>query len=351
LGSLSTIVRYNRELGNYVTEPVAKRETILSGMQPTGALHIGNLEGALRNWVRLQHDYWMFCCIVDWHALTADYEDPSVLKDRIFQMTVDWLAGGLDPDKCAIFIQSEVKEHAELHLIFSMLISVPTLTRLPTYLEKKEEGLDSYGFLGYPVLQAADICVYNANKVPVGKDQEKHVWLAADLARKFNTTYKEVFVEPEALFTPTPMILGSDNRKMSKSLGNHIPIDYTDEQTEKKIRSYFTDPKKIRKGDPGRPEICPVYLLHRVYTEKAEEVIAPGCRSGALGCVECKMKLSANLNATLQPIRDKRTELVKRPDFVWDVLATGAERARHRAQNVMEKVRAAMKMNYRKKST
>jgi len=329
-----------------VTESTGKKETILSGMQPTGALHIGNLEGALRNWVKLQHDYWMYCCIVDWHALTADYEDTSVLKDRILQIALDWLGAGLDPDKCAMFIQSEVKEHAELHLIFSMLISVPTLTRLPTFLEKKKEGLDSYGFLGYPVLQAADICVYNAHKVPVGKDQEKHIWLANDLAKRFNTTYKKVLVEPEALLTDIPLILGSDNRKMSKSLGNHIPIDATEKETEKIIKGYFTDPKKVRKGDPGHPDKCPVYLLHRIYTADAKEEIAPDCRSGDLGCVDCKLKLAANLNESLQPIRDRRANLAKRPNFVWDVLRTGAERARFRAQNVMAKVRSAMKMSY-----
>jgi len=329
-----------------VTESTGKKETILSGMQPTGALHIGNLEGALRNWVKLQHDYWMYCCIVDWHALTSDYEDTSVLKDRIFQMALDWLGAGLDPDKCAMFIQSEVKEHAELHLIFSMLISIPTLTRLPTFVEKKKEGLDSYGFLGYPVLQAADICVYNAHKVPVGKDQEKHIWLANDLAKRFNATYKKVLVEPEALLTDIPLIPGSDNRKMSKSLGNHIPIDATEKQTEKIVKGYYTDPKKVRKGDPGHPEKCPVYLLHRIYTRDPEEEIAPDCRSGDLGCVDCKMKLAANLNESLQPIRDRRANLAKRPSFVWDVLRTGAERARFRAQNVMAKVRSAMKMSY-----
>jgi len=332
-----------------VTETTAKKETILSGMQPTGSLHIGNLEGALRNWVRLQNDYWMFCCIVDWHALTADFEDTSVLKDRIFQMTLDWLAAGLDPDKCAMFIQSEVKEHAELHLIFSMLTTIPTLTRLPTYLEKKEQGLDSYGFLGYPVLQAADICIYNANKVPVGKDQEKHIWLAADLAKRFNSLYKKVFVEPQALLTEIPLIPGSDNRKMSKSLGNHIPLEFTEKETEKRLKSYYTDPKKLRQGDPGTPESCPVYLLHRIYTVNPAEEIAPDCRTGVLGCVDCKMKLAANLNANLQPIRQRRAELVKQPDFIWDVLSTGAERARQRAQNVMEKVRSAMKMAYREK--
>lgn len=330
-----------------MTEPT-KKQTILSGMQPTGALHIGNLEGALRNWVNLQDDYWMFCCIVDWHALTAAFQDTKDLKEKIFQMAVDWLASGLDPEKCAIFIQSEVKEHAELHLLFSMLITVPTLTRLPTYQEKKKE-LDSYGFLGYPVLQAADICVYNAHKVPVGKDQEKHIWLAADLAKRFNTIYKKVLVEPQALFTKIPLILGSDNRKMSKSYGNHIPLDATEKQTEKILKGYYTDPKKVRKGDPGTPEKCPVYLLHQVYSENPQEEIAPGCRSGELGCVDCKMKLNGRLNAVLEPIRQKRAEYVSQPDLVWDILGTGADRARNRAANVMDKVRSAMKTDYRKK--
>ncbi len=327
-----------------------RKETILSGMQPTGSLHVGNLEGALRNWVRLQDRYWMYLCIVDWHALTAEFKDPRGLKDNIFQMAVDFLAAGLEPDKCAIFIQSEAKEHAELHLIFSMLITVPTLTRLPTYLEKKDE-LDSYGFLGYPVLQAADICIYNANKVPVGKDQEKHIWLANDLAKRFNSLYRKVFNEPEALLTEIPLILGSDNRKMSKTFENHIPIGYTEKQTEKRIKSFYTDPEKIRKGDPGHPEGCPVFLLHKAYTPGAEDEIAPPCRTGELGCVDCKERLSRNLNRALEPVRNKRVELLKQPDYVWDVLKTGGARARSRAQSVMEKVRSAMKMNYRGKKS
>jgi len=326
----------------------AKKQTILSGMQPTGSLHIGNLEGALANWIRLQDDYWMYLCIVDWHALTADWQDTAGMKNRIFEMAVDFLSAGLDPEKCAIFVQSEVKEHAELHLIFSMLITVPTLMRLPTYQEKKD-SLDSYGFLGYPVLQAADICVYNADKVPVGKDQEKHIWLAKDLAERFNTTYKKVFNMPEALFTTVPLIPGSDNRKMSKSYDNHIPFEYTEKQTEKRVATYFTDPQKLRKGDPGRPEICPVYTLHTIYTAGAKAEIAPPCRTGELGCVDCKAKLAANINVRLRPIRKRRTELMQHPDHIWDVLQTGAERARSRAQNVMDKVRSAMKTDYRAK--
>ena len=325
-----------------------KKETILSGMQPTGVLHVGNLEGALRNWVDLQEKYWMYLCIVDWHALTAEYKNTSGMKERIYFMAVDFLASGIDPDKCAIFVQSEVKEHAELHLIFSMLITVPTLTRLPTYQEKKDT-LDSYGFLGYPVLQAADICLYNADKVPVGKDQEKHIWLAADLAKRFNKIYKKTFVEPQALFTEIPLIKGSDNKKMSKSLDNHISLDLTDKQTEKKLRSFYTDDKKLRRGDPGRPEQCPIYLLHRLYTPEAETEIVPDCKSGKLGCLDCKMRLATNLNNSLAPIREKRLELLQKPDYIWDVLKTGADKAGKRAENVMDKVRTAMKTNYRKK--
>jgi tryptophanyl-tRNA synthetase len=323
-----------------------KKETILSGMQPTGSLHIGNLEGALKNWVKLQDEYWMFCCIVDWHALTAEYRDTKAMKETVFDVAVNFLAAGLDPDKCAIFIQSEVKEHAELHLLFSMLITVPTLTRLPTYQEKKDT-LDSYGFLGYPVLQAADICLYNAHKVPVGKDQEKHIWLANDLAKRFNNIYRKVFNEPEALFTEVPTILGADNRKMSKSLDNHIALDFTEKQTEKRIKTFYTDPTKLRKGDPGHPEQCPIFLLHQVYTPKANDEIAPPCKTGELGCVDCKMRLAENLNEALRPLRDKRQKLIKNPDDVWDVLKVGADRARSRAQSIMEKVYKAMKTNYR----
>jgi len=323
------------------------REIILSGMQPTGALHIGNLEGALRNWVRLQDQYEMYCCIVDWHSLTAEFEDTSDLKEKVFQVAVDFLAAGLDPDKVAIFVQSEVPNHAELHLIFSMLITVPTLSRLPTYLEKKDQ-LDSYGFLGYPVLQAADICVYNAHKVPVGKDQEKHIWLANDLAKRFNALYGPTLVEPEGLLAEIPLIFGSDARKMSKSYNNDIAIGMTEAETEKKLRTFFTDPKKLRKGDPGNPDGCPIYLLHRIYTPGAADVIAPPCRTGELGCVACKGLLTKNLNDALRPIRERRTYWVSRPADVWNVLANGAERARERTKVVMEKVRDAMKINYRR---
>lgn len=325
------------------------QQTILSGMQPTGALHIGNLEGALRNWIRLQDHYQMFLFIADWHALTADYENTKELRDKIFNVAVDFLAAGLDPDKCAIFIQSDIKEHAELHLIFSMLITVPTLTRLPTYAEKKEK-LDSYGFLGYPVLQAADICLYNAHKVPVGRDQEKHIWLANDLAKRFNSIYGQTLNEPEVLLTEIPLIQGSDGRKMSKSADNHIPIEYTAEETEKRLKTFFTDPQKLRRNDPGNPDICPVYLLHRLYTPTATAEIAPPCRSGELGCVDCKKKLAGNLNAALAPIREKRAALAAQPDTVWDIIQSGNERAQRRATEVMDAVKSNMHINYWKQS-
>jgi len=326
---------------------LGNQQIILSGMQPTGALHIGNLEGALKNWVRLQKDYEMYCCIVDWHSLTAEYANTEVLKDRIEQMAIDFLSAGLDPEECAIFIQSQVKEHAELHLIFSMMITVPTLTRMPTYQEKKEDkGLDSYGFLGYPVLQAADICVYDAHKVPVGIDQEKHIWLANDLAKRFNNTYGLTLNEPEVLLTEIPSIPGLDGRKMSKSYDNHISLSATEEETTARIKKMFTDPQKLRKGDPGRPEICPVYTLHKIYTENAEQEIAPPCRTGELGCVDCKMRLAENLNKALAPIREKRVAIEKNKDYVWDVLKNGATRAREKASAVMDKVRTAMKMKY-----
>ncbi len=323
-------------------------ETILSGMQPTGQLHLGNYEGALKNWVNLQDSYEMFLCIVDWHALTAEYDKTEHLKESVFQMAVDFLAGGLDPNKCAIFVQSTVKEHAELHLLLSMLTTVPTLTRLPTYAEKKEQaGLDSYGFLGYPVLQAADILLYNAHKVPVGRDQEKHIWLASDLAKRFNNNYGETFNEPAVLLTKFPAIPGADNRKMSKSLNNHIPLAESAEDTAKKLKRFFTDSTKLRKGDPGHPEQCPIYLLHQIYTAGHEDIIEP-CKSGALGCADCKKRLTENLNNALAPIREERKKLVEKPDFVFDVLKEGARKARARASSVMEKVRENMKMVYYK---
>lgn len=312
-------------------------------MQPTGRLHLGNLEGALANWVKLQDEYECYFCIVDWHALTSDYDQTKDLKERIFQMTVDYLAAGLDPDKCAIFVQSQVKEHAELHLLLSMITPVPWLQRVPSYKEKSEElKLDSYGFLGYPLLQAADILLYRANHVPVGQDQLPHIELTREVVRRFNHLYGNVFPEPEALLTKFPVIPGIDGRKMSKSYNNDIAIADSPEITAKKISRMYTDPRKIYLGDPGHPEECPVYALHQIYNPQHETEIAPHCRSGVLACVDCKKRMANYLNTALAPICERRLKLEKDKAAVMDVLKNGAEKARAKAQKTMEKVRKAI---------
>jgi tryptophanyl-tRNA synthetase len=320
------------------------RKVILSGMQPTGRLHLGNLEGALANWVRLQDEFDMYCCIVDWHSLTSRYDDTSSMDDDIVQMAIDYLAAGLDPHKVAIFIQSQVKEHAELHLLLSMITPTPWLERVPSYKEKSEKlGLDSYGFLGYGLLQVADILVYRADFVPVGKDQMPHIELAREVARRFNSLYGEVFPEPQVKLTKVPEVPGIDGQKMSKSYGNEITIAETPEVTLDKLKKMFTDPQKLRKGDPGRPEICPVFTLHKIFTSAEQmEIIDRTCRSGELGCVADKKQLAENINKALEPIRARRRELEGNPSFVNDVLADGAKRARARAEETMAIVREKM---------
>lgn len=320
------------------------KKVILSGMQPTGQLHLGNLEGALKNWVSLQDQYRMFCCIVDWHALTSDFEDTEGIKERTIQVAIDYLAAGLDPEKCSIFIQSNIKEHAELHLLFSMITPRSWLERVPTYKDKAEE-LDSYGFLGYPLLQAADILIYRAHAVPVGEDQLPHIELTREVCRRFNHLYGKTFPEPQGLLTRYPAVPGTDGRKMSKSYGNDILIADTPEVTAKKIMKMFTDPLKLRKGDPGRPEICPVYALHKIYTPDHEDIVEP-CRSGRLGCVEDKKRLIANMNEALAPIRQKRRELEQNEGYILEVLHEGARRARQRAAGVMGDVRKAMNIDW-----
>ncbi len=311
-------------------------------MQPTGQLHLGNYEGALKNWVSLQNNYQMYLCIVDWHALTSDYADTAPMQDRIFQTAVDYLAAGLDPEKCAIFVQSDVKEHSELHLLLSMIVPTPWLERVPSYKEKVETlGLDNYGFLGYPLLMAADILLYKADAVPVGKDQLPHIELTREVLRRFNSFYGQVFPEPEALLTQFPAIPGIDGRKMSKSYGNDIRLADSEEETTKKIRKMLTDPQKIHRGDPGRPDICPVYALHKVYNPD-HQTIFEGCTTGALGCVDCKMMLAGFLNGSLKTLRERRKELVNNRKYVINILDGGASRARQKAGSTMDQVRGAM---------
>ncbi|MBI2843721.1 MAG: tryptophan--tRNA ligase [Armatimonadetes bacterium] len=320
---------------------------ILSGMQPTGQLHLGNLEGALRNWVRLQEEYDSFFCIVDWHSLTTLYDKPEEMRENTRQVAIDFLSAGLDPDRCAIFVQSHVKEHAELHLLLSMITPVPWLERVPTYKEKLENlhiESPSYGLLGYPVLQAADILIYKANVVPVGKDQLPHLELTREICRRFNFIYGDTFPEPEAKLTEYAVVPGLDGRKMSKSYDNAIYISDTAEVTAQKVRSMFTDPLKIYRKDPGHPETCPVFALHSVYNKDQTGEIEQDCRAGALGCVDCKKRLTARMNEALTPIRDRRAQLEENPGELDEILTAGAEKARKVAADTMAEVRAAMKL-------
>lgn len=328
-----------------------ERQRILSGMQPTGRLHLGNLEGALRNWVRLQDQYEMYCFVADWHALTTAFEEPARAEAAAKEVAMDFVAAGLDPERCAIFRQSQVKEHAELLVLLSMITPVPWLERVPTYKDKKDNlQLESvpYGFLGYPVLQAADILIYKAHCVPVGKDQEAHLELTREIARRFNYLYcpeeAPLFPEPQALISEIAGVMpGLDGRKMSKSYGNAIDIADTPEETERKIKTMFTDPEKIKRNDPGHPETCPVFAWHKIYNAEETGEICRGCKAGELGCVADKKRLAEKVNEAMAPIRARRAELQADPKLIDQILAAGAEKARKTARRTMEEVRAAMK--------
>jgi tryptophanyl-tRNA synthetase len=318
---------------------------ILSGMRPTGRLHLGNLEGALRNWVNLQDEYECFFVSVNWHALTTGYEDTRELRALVRDNVIDWLSLGIDPQKSVVFVQSEVKQHAELYLLLGMLSGVGWLERCTTYKDWLDNGYEpNYGLLGYPVLQTADIVMYKADTVPVGRDQLQHLEMARELVRRFNRLYGEVLVEPQAKLTEFPYVPGIDGRKMSKSYRNEILIAEKPEVIQQKVRRFFTDPQKLRRGDPGRPEICPVFALHNIYTRTETEEIAAGCRRGALGCVECKGKLSQSLIETLAPARERRAQLERNPQEIEDILADGNRRAREVAEQTMQEVREAMKI-------
>jgi tryptophanyl-tRNA synthetase len=320
---------------------------ILSGMQPTGMLHLGNYEGALRNWVSLQDEYETYFFIADWHALTTLFDNTKQIQANIREVAIDFIAAGLDPEKSAIFVQSDVKEHAELHVLLSMITPVPWLERVPTYKEKQEQlNLESasYGLLGYPVLQAADILAYKANFVPVGRDQLPHLELTREICRRFNFIYGDIFPEPEAKLTEYPVLPGLDGRKMSKSYDNAIYLSDSAEAVTKKVKSMFTDPLKIYKNDPGHPETCPVFALHQVYNKAETEQTDIDCRAGTLGCVTCKTRLAEKLNAALAPVQERRKELEADPSKLDRILAGGAEKARKIATETMTEVRHAMGM-------
>lgn len=324
------------------------RKRILSGIRPTGRLHLGNLHGALDNWIQLQEQYDCFFFVADWHALTTAYANPEKIRGNTWEMVFDWLAVGLDPEKCTLFIQSDIKEHAELHLLLSMITPVPWLERNPTYKDQQvqlsDKDLSTYGFLGYPVLQAADIIMYKANGVPVGKDQLPHVELTREIARRFNFMFhREVFPIPDALLTETPVVPGTDGRKMSKSYGNYINITEPEESLRQKISMMVTDPQRVRRSDPGNPEVSTVFALHKIYSSPVEVAeISEGCRTARIGCVECKKMLFKNVWERLRPIREKRLELEAHPERVKEVLDDGAEKARAQARLTMEEVRSAV---------
>lgn len=325
------------------------KQRVVSGMRPTGRLHIGHYHGVLENWVKLQDEFDCFFFVADWHSLTTEYADTSGIRDNIREMVLDWVAFGLDTEKSVVFRQSLVPHHAELNLILSMITPVSWLERCPTYKEMQEnleaKDLSTFGFLGYPVLMTADIILYKASRVPVGQDQLPHLEIAREITRRFNFLYGQVFPEPEALLTPTPKLLGLDGRKMSKSYGNSIYLSDTAEETTKKVLSMMTDPARVRRTDPGDPDVCVAFNLHRIYVpqEKLEEII-PACRNAAIGCVECKRVLAECMNERLAPPRAKRVELAKDPRFVDDLLMDGSRRASLVSDAVMTEAREALKI-------
>jgi tryptophanyl-tRNA synthetase len=329
------------------------RKRVLSGMRSTGKLHLGNYVGALQNWVRMQDQYECFFFIADWHALTTDYADTSRVKQNSMDVMIDWLAAGLDPERCTMFIQSHVPQHAELHLLFSMITPLGWLERVPTYKEQREniteKDLTTYGFLGYPVLQAADILMYKGDFVPVGEDQVPHVELTREIARRFNQFYGKVtpvFPEPQPLLTPTPKLPGTDGRKMSKSYGNTIMLTDPEPVVRQKLKTMVTDPARVRRTDPGDPDKCPVGDLHKIFS--SPETVAKvniGCRSAGIGCIECKGWAADALVQVLQPMQERRKKYEENPRLAWDILEAGSASASKVADATMADVRASMGMS------
>jgi len=322
------------------------KKRVLSGIQPTGKLHLGNLIGAVENWVKLQDKYDCYFFIADLHALTTAYDDISGLRDDIQNVSLDLLAAGLDPKKCVIFKQSDMPEHSELHLLFSMVTPLSWLERVPTYKSKinelKEKDLGTYGFLGYPLLQAADILIYKAEFVPVGQDQLPHLELTREVARRFNHFYGDVFSEPKDLLTKFPVLPGLDGRKMSKSYNNTIAISDPPEVVKKKVLTMVTDPARVKKDDKGHPEVCSVHQFYKVFAPDQAETVAKECRAAQRGCVACKNQLAQILVDYLAPIHKRRSELVKQPKKLEQILADGAERARKISSQTLKEAKQAM---------
>lgn len=325
---------------------MGKKGRVFSGARPTGRQHLGNYLGAIRNYVDLQKEYDCIYCIVDIHALTT-VETTQDLKQNTLEMALDWLAAGVRPDETIVFIQSHVPEVMELHTLLSMVTPLGKLTDLPTFKEKVREQPNNvnYGLVGYPVLMAADIMLYKANFVPVGVDQAPHIEFTREIARSFNYRYgKKVLVEPAMKVTEVPKVLGIDGQqKMGKSLNNHIEIAASPEETQKRIMQMLTDPQRLRRDDPGDPDVCNVFTMHKIFSTPEEvEMVNTECRRAGIGCVDCKKLYAKNLNAHLAPFRAKRSEIATNPKHVWDILENGADRARIIAQETMREVRDAV---------
>src|SRR5882762_8035069 len=331
------------------------RKRVLSGMRSTGRLHLGNYVGALDNWVPMQDHYDCFFEVADWHALTTDYADTTRVKENSLEVALDWLAAGLDPERSVIFIQSHVPAHAELHLLFSMITPLGWLERVPTYKEQrdniKDKDLGTYGFLGYPVLQSADILIYRADIVPVGEDQVAHVELTREIARRFNSFYggkrEYVFPEPASLLTPAPKLPGTDGRKMSKSYGNTVMLTDPEPVVRLKLKTMVTDPARVRRTDPGNPDVCPVGDLHKIFSSKETMAkVYEGCRSAGIGCIECKSWAADALVKILTPMQERRKKYEDNPRDAWDILEAGSARAREVAGSTMDEVRKSMGLDY-----
>lgn len=324
------------------------KKRILSGIRPTGKLHLGNYVGALENWVRLQQEYDCFYMVADWHALTSDYADTREIMENVQSIVLDWLSAGLDPEISVLFIQSKVKQHAELALLLGMFVPLPWLERCPTYKEAlqqvKEKDLRTYGFLGYPVLQAADILIYKADAVPVGEDQLPHLELTREIARRVNFICGDIFKEPQDILSRVPKLLGTDGRKMSKSYGNCIFLSDDEQTVNEKVSQMVTDPARVRRSDKGHPEICSVFDYQKVFTPERTSEIESGCRAATLGCVDCKKILAASLKALLDPMRARRAEILKNPDHVRNVIEEGNRRAAAEAEKTMMAVREALRI-------
>jgi len=324
---------------------------IVSGMRPTGPLHLGHYFGVLKNWVEMQHEYDCFFFVADWHALTSEYADPKRIKGFVPELVKDWVAAGLDPEKCTIFLQSRIKTHAELHLLLSMITPLGWLERCPTYKEVKQElvakDLNTYGFLGYPVLMGTDILIYKPQWVPVGQDQLPHLELTREIARRFNFLYGEFFPEPQAKLTPAAKCPGLDGRKMSKSYGNAISLGEPLDEVKAKVMTMLTDPARMRKSDPGNPDVCNLFPYHVLMTDAARQAeIRQGCTTATWGCVDCKKLLVESLAAFLGPVHERRAELEADPARLWRILDQGNQRAMAESAKTLDEIRSMLNFDY-----